>query len=316
MWLSLQSSLALMALQVSPSASSKIRRARRAKSARTALPLACCRSSTISASIKFIVSSKEVIYYLFKRYGPLVHPVLLPSNELDQVLPNQGIACTDGHFDVRKGRSVRQGQCGGERESSLPVGHLHLAILELVDRGQEVARCFIALGKVERLAKQGTIAQQVNERNRVVTRLEVVRGNQCLFLISANESGQLRLDLLFNQARPPSVGHRVVDFEPGLFATRAHLNGRVLPAVILQAMPNPKEWVVRMNTMSISNKHVVDLLDGLRRNTCHHLIDAVVNSGNESGCLRSLKLAENGVQFRCKVLEVQYSTVTPHIGPL
>src|SRR6218665_934136 len=61
-----------MALQVSPSASSKIRRARRAKSARTALPLACCRSSTISASVKFIVSSKEVIYYLFKRYGPVV----------------------------------------------------------------------------------------------------------------------------------------------------------------------------------------------------------------------------------------------------
>src|SRR6218665_3037340 len=61
-----------MALQVSPSASSKIRRARRAKSARTALPLPCCRSSTISASVKFIVPSKEVIYYLFKRYGPLL----------------------------------------------------------------------------------------------------------------------------------------------------------------------------------------------------------------------------------------------------
>src|SRR6218665_2834644 len=61
-----------MALQVSPSASSKIRRARRAKSTPTDLPLACCRSSTISASVKFIVSSKEVIYYLFKRYGLLV----------------------------------------------------------------------------------------------------------------------------------------------------------------------------------------------------------------------------------------------------
>src|SRR6218665_3523910 len=60
-----------MALQVSPSASSKIRRARRAKSARTALPLACCRSSTISPSLKFILSSKQVIYYLFKRYGLL-----------------------------------------------------------------------------------------------------------------------------------------------------------------------------------------------------------------------------------------------------
>src|SRR6218665_2942747 len=61
-----------MALQVSPSASSKIRRARRAKSARTALPLACWRSSMISASVKFIVSSKEGIYYLFKSYDPLV----------------------------------------------------------------------------------------------------------------------------------------------------------------------------------------------------------------------------------------------------
>src|SRR6218665_2133950 len=61
-----------MALQVSPSASSEIRRARRSKSALTDLPLAFCRSSTISASVKFIVSSQEVIYYLFKRYGLLV----------------------------------------------------------------------------------------------------------------------------------------------------------------------------------------------------------------------------------------------------
>lgn len=69
----------------------------------------------------------------------LVHPVLLPSNELDQVLPNQGIECLDGRLDVRKGRSIRQCQCGSERESSVLVCHQHLAVLELVDLPQEVA---------------------------------------------------------------------------------------------------------------------------------------------------------------------------------
>jgi len=103
--------------------------------------------------------------------------MLLPSDELDQVLTNQRIACMDRNLDVRKGRSVGQCQCGSERESSLPVRHLHLAILELVNLLQEVTHRLIALGNVERLVQQGAISKQVDKRNRVVSRFKVVRGN-------------------------------------------------------------------------------------------------------------------------------------------
>src|SRR6218665_1777505 len=98
-----------MALQVSPSASSKIRRARRAKSARTDLPLACWRSSTISASVKFIVSSKEVIYYLFKRYGPLAMQAATVG------LDFAGRPAAAGRPSAFKARSARLGRLATNR---------------------------------------------------------------------------------------------------------------------------------------------------------------------------------------------------------